>query len=159
MNLQFDFSKTVGKIKPMHAMGQPPAGICDSGISSNMFPYLQQANVPYCRMHDVGGAFGSNLFVDVPNLFRDFDADENDPASYDFAFTDKLFEAMMAHGIEPYFRLGVTIENAHMVKSYGIFPPKDFAKWARVCEHIVRHYNEGWANGYRFHIMLLAFFE
>ena len=152
MNLQFDFEKKVGKIKPMHAMGQPPAGVSDDGISAEMFEYLKQANVPYSRMHDVGGHFGGNLFVDVPNLFRDFDADENDPESYDFIFTDKLFEAMMEYGIEPYFRLGVTIENAHMIKSYRIFPPKDFAKWARVCEHIVRHYNEGWANGYHFNI-------
>ncbi|MBO7376216.1 MAG: hypothetical protein J6V01_03835, partial [Clostridia bacterium] len=41
---------------------------------------------------------------------------------------------------------------AHMIKSYRIFPPKDPEKWARICEHIVRHYNEGWANGYRFGI-------
>ena len=54
--------------------------------------YLQQANMPYSRLHDVGGAFGGNRFVDIPNLFRDFDADENDPTSYDFAFTDVLLE-------------------------------------------------------------------
>jgi hypothetical protein len=54
--------------------------------------------------------------------------------------------------VEPYFRLGVTIENAHMVKAYRIFPPKDPAKWARICEHVIRHYNEGWANGFHFGI-------
>ena len=26
--------------------------------------------------------------------------------------------------------------------------PKDFQKWAEICEHIIRHYNEGWANGF-----------
>ena len=152
MKLHFDFTKTTGKIKPMHAVGQPPADICDDGIEHSMFHYLTEANIPYCRMHDTCGNYGANVFVDVPNLFRDFDADENDPASYDFAFTDALFEKMVEAKLEPYFRLGVTIENAHMIKSYRIFPPKDPEKWARIAEHIVRHYNEGWADGYRFGI-------
>ena len=149
MTLYFDFEKKCGNIKPMHAVGQPPTDIGINQIDSSMMHYLQEANIPYSRMHDVGGTFGRNLFVDVPNLFRDFDADENDPESYDFVFTDKLFEVMQKFGVEPYFRLGVTIENCHGIKAYRIFPPKDFHKWARICEHIVRHYNEGWANGYR----------
>lgn len=95
---------------------------------------------------------GGGLYVDIPNLFRDFDADENDPNSYDFAFTDKIIEGLVKAGCEPYFRLGVTIENAHMIKAYRIFPPKDFSKWARICEHVVRHYNEGWAKGYHYNI-------
>ena len=28
-------------------------------------------------------------------------------------------------------------------------PPPDFKKWAVICEHIIRHYNEGWANGFK----------
>ena len=79
----------------MHAVGQPPMGIGDDGVHGGMMRYLKEANIPYCRMHDVGeGFFGENLYVDVPNLFRDFDADENDPAAYDFAFTDNLFAIM-----------------------------------------------------------------
>ena len=89
MNLQFDFEKKRGKIKPMHAVGQPPLAIGVNEIESDMFHFLKEANIPYSRMHDVGGAFGGNMFVDIPNLFRDFDADENDPDSYDFIFTDK----------------------------------------------------------------------
>ena len=136
----------------MHAVGQPPVDIGVNELESEMLQYLKDANIPYSRMHDVGGTFGRNLFVDVPNLFRDFDADENDPDAYDFIFTDKLFEAMAEYGIQPYFRLGVTIENCHGIKAYRVFPPKDPHKWARICEHIVRHYNEGWANGYHFGI-------
>ncbi len=152
MKLYFDFEKTKGKIKPMHGVGQPPFGLSNDGLDVSMFRYLTEAHIPYSRLHDTYGAFGADLFVDVPNLFRDFDADENDPASYDFAFTDVLLSKMVASGIEPYFRLGVTIENAHMIKAYRIFPPKDPEKWARICEHIVRHYNEGWADGFHFGI-------
>ena len=118
-----------------------------------MFKFLKEANVPYARLHDVGGRFGGNVFVDIPNLFRDFDADETDSANYDFTFTDRYLKALVENGVEPYFRLGVTIEVfARTVKAYRIFPPKDFAKWARICEHVIRHYTEGWADGFRYKI-------
>ena len=136
----------VGPVKPVNGVGQPPIlGYNDY----SMFRYLKDAGVPFARLHDVGGPFGKNIYVDIPNLFRDFDADENDPASYDFSFTDLLMKALVENGVEPYFRFGVTIENAHAVKAYRIFPPKDYAKWARICEHVVRHYTEGWADGFR----------
>ena len=54
---------------------------------------------------------------------------------------------MQKAGTKPFYRLGQSIE--HQTKKYGIYPPKDFKKWAKICEHIIRHYNEGWANGYR----------
>ena len=74
-NIAVDFSKIIGKMKPVHGIGQPPV------ISSNtsLFRFLTDAGIPYSRLHDVGGRFGGNCFVDVPNIFRDFDADENDP--------------------------------------------------------------------------------
>ena len=144
--IAIDFNDVVGKVKPVHATGQGPLlGWNDFSL----FRHLKEANIPYVRLHDVGGPFGKNVYVDIPNIFRDFDADENDPVSYDFTFTDIYLKALVANGVEPYFRLGVTIENAsRTVKPYRTCPPKDFAKWARVCEHIVRHYNEGWANGF-----------
>lgn len=148
VNVKVDAEKVIGRIKPMHGIGQPPI----TGLSNSMFHYLKEAGIPYSRLHDVGGWMGSGLYVDIPNLFPDFDADEDDPASYDFAYTDKIIEGLVNVGCEPYFRLGVTIENAHMVKAHRIFPPKDFGKWAKVCEHVIRHYREGWANGYSFDI-------
>lgn len=148
MKITADFSKVTGKVKPMHGIGQPPI----VGHNRAMFHYLSDAGIPYSRLHDVGGWMGGGLYVDIPNLFRDFDADENDPSSYDFTFTDWLIERLMEQGSEPFFRLGVTIENSHMLKSYRIFPPKAPHKWARICEHVIRHYNEGWADGYHYGI-------
>ncbi len=148
MKLSVNFEKSLGKIKPMHAVGQPPF----LGMNFSYFRYLKAANIPYSRLHDVGGAYGKNIFVDIPNIFRDFDADENDEASYDFAFTDILLDALMKAGAKPYFRLGVTIENYAKIRAYRVYPPKDFHKWARIAEHIIRHYNEGWANGFTYGI-------
>ena len=151
-HIQIDFNQPIGQIKPMHAMGQPPFAGGFLSFDFSHMKHLQKARVPYSRLHDVGGLYGGFRFVDIPNLFRDFDADETDPASYDFAFTDVLLEAMAEYKLAPIFRLGVTIENQMHIKAYRIDPPKDYAKWARICEHVVRHYNEGWANGFHYGI-------
>jgi len=51
---------------------------------------------------------------------------------------------------------GVTLDFSRSIgpdiRRYRTFPPKDAAKWARVCEHVIRHYNEGWDNGFRYDI-------
>ena len=148
MKLSVDFTNSMGAVKRMHEVGQPPF----YGMDTSHFKDLTDAHVKYCRLHDTGGMFGGGRFVDIPNVFRDFDADENDPASYDFAFTDWLIGEMEKAGLEPIYRLGVTIENYHHIKQYRLDPPGDPMKWARVCEHIVRHYNEGWADGFRYGI-------
>ena len=148
--LQVDFGKTCGKIKPMHAVNNMPTVPFNSG--TDLYGKMREAHIPYGRLHDTGGAFGGAHYVDIPNVFPNFDADENDPASYDFAFTDALLCGMVEHGVKPFYRLGVTIENNHGIKPYNIYPPKDPHKWARICEHVVRHYNEGWANGYHMEI-------
>ncbi|MBP3605468.1 MAG: hypothetical protein J6J66_02605, partial [Clostridia bacterium] len=88
MQIKLDLNSKIGKIKRMNATGQAPMGGGIGFGAYKHFHYLSEASVPYVRLHDVGGTYGGGRFVDVPNIFRDFDADENDPKSYDFAFTD-----------------------------------------------------------------------
>ncbi|MBQ7637648.1 MAG: hypothetical protein IJS90_01940 [Clostridia bacterium] len=146
--IKTDFSKKIGPIKAMHSVGQPPF----PHMSGDYMHYLTEARIPFSRLHDVGGLYGGNMYVDIPNVFRDFSANEYDPASYDFGFTDELLKAMDKNLVKPIYRLGVTIENFFEIKAYRIFPPSDYGKWARICEHIIRHYNEGWADGFHFGI-------
>ena len=154
-----DWSVETGPVKPVNGVGQPP--MIGALGDWSMLHYLKEAGIPYSRLHDVGGWLGGGLYVDIPNLFPDFDADETDPKNYRFAFTDSLLSALEKNGVEPFFRLGVTIENWVYYKHvYGvpalppqrILPPKDYAKWARICEHVIAHYTEGWANGFRMKI-------
>lgn len=147
--IKINANHIVGKIKPMHAGGQPPV---TSNADDCFFHYLTEAGIPYSRLHDVGGAFGGGKYVDVPNIFRDFDADETDPNNYDFTFTDLLLAQLNKAKVEPYFRLGVTIECAGHIKPYWVHCPKDKDKWARICERIVAHYTKGWANGFHYQI-------
>ena len=147
-----DVKKVIGEIKPVNAVGQPPmAGQLGRW---GMMRYLKDAGIPYARLHDVGGWLGNGLYVDVPNIFPDFDADETKIENYRFAYTDSLLKALVDNGVEPFFRLGVTIEN-FVERGYprvNTMPPKDYAKWARICEHIIRHYTEGWGRGFKYKI-------
>ncbi len=83
-------------------------------------------------------------------IFPNFDADPEDPASYDFCLTDEYLRVIEFAGVKTFYRLGSKIE--HWPKKYNTLPPKDFKKWAVICEHIIRHYTEGWADGFRMDI-------
>ncbi len=145
-SFQIDFSRPAGAVKPLHGINNSPVTFGDA------LPELREAGIPFVRLHDSAGQFGGTYFVDVPNVFPDFEADPEDPASYDFAFTDAYLKGLTASGMKIFYRLGVTIENNFRIKAYRIDPPRDFERWARICAGIVRHYNEGWANGFHYGI-------
>ena len=137
-------NRCVGKIKPMHAVNNAPIDITFGGN----FSLLSDANIPYARLHDTGGHYGSYVFVDIDNIFRDFDADPKNPESYDFAFTDYLVNKLSESGCMPFYRLGASIEINHKIRAYRIYPPRDYKKWAEICEGIINHYTKGFADGY-----------
>lgn len=145
--IHIDFSKSVGKVKPVHGV--------NSGPRTKVFTYdatelFREAGLPFSRLHDTEYPYGSGEFVDIHCVFPNFDADENDPASYNFALTDLYIDAIRKAGTDVIYRLGESIEHAPVKRH--VWPPKDFAKWARICEHIIRHYNEGWADGHHWNI-------
>ena len=148
--LRFDFSKEIRPIKPMNAVNNGPAGSKVRGVKGNFADY-EAARIPYARNHDASffSGYGGEHTVDVHRIFKDFDADENDPESYVFGPTDQYVLDTFSAGTKVYYRLGAAIEHGH---KYGTYPPKDYLKWARICEHIIRHYTEGWAQGYHLDI-------
>lgn len=149
--IAIDPAKELGPIRIMNAVNNGPIkGYSDQTVFN--FDTYKALKIPYARVHDASlcYAYGAEHTVDIHAVFPDFDKDENDPANYDFTLTDNYLATMREAGTEPYYRLGASIE--HWIKKYHVNPPKDFAKWARICEHVVRHYNEGWANGYKWNI-------
>ncbi|MBQ8893362.1 MAG: hypothetical protein IJ043_03020 [Clostridia bacterium] len=144
--------KPLGKIKPMHAVNNGPVyKFAEDQRITNMDAY-KAAGIPYARTHDASfyATYGGEHTVDVHAIFPNFDADPYDPASYDFCLTDEYLRVIEFAGTETYYRLGSKIE--HWPKKYGTLPPKDFKKWAIICEHIIRHYTEGWADGFKMKI-------
>ena len=147
--ISINFLETYGKIKPMNAVNNGPAGSVVRQTGNDAA--FAAARIPYARNHDAAfyAGYGGAKTVDVHRIFRNFDADENDPASYDFKATDSYVARTEATGTHVFYRLGAAIEHE---EKFGTYPPKDFMKWARICEHIIRHYNEGWANGFSYGI-------
>ena len=148
MKLNIDLSKKIGPIKPMNAVNNAPAWkkYSDQDIS-NMAAY-KAAEIPYARTHDasIEYSYGREHCVDINGIFPDFDADVDDPKSYDFHLTDEYIHRLDLAGTKCFYRLGCCIE--HWTKKYGTLPPKDFLKWAKICDHIISHYNNGWNDGF-----------
>ena len=147
--VKVDYNKVISPIKIMHAVNNGPYPAGTDQKRSNFEAY-RAARIPYARNHDASfdAGYGGNHTVDVNFIFPNFDADVNDPNSYDFACTDKYVKNTYAAGTEVFYRLGTRIE--HEVKKYNSIMPKDFLKWAKICEHIIMHYTEGWANGFNY---------
>ncbi len=146
-DIVFDISRKFGKIKPIWGVNSGPANKVFTFDSSK---YFREASIPSVRLHDVEYPYGSGEFIDIPCIFKDFEKNETDPENYNFALSDLYIEKIRETGAEVFFRLGVSIEHAPIKRH--IYPPKDYAKWARICEHIIRHYNEGFANGHKWNI-------
>jgi len=146
--------REVGPVKPMNGVNNGPAGPYGLGKSQTRdnFDDYRAAKIPFARTHDAAFSecYGSEHTVDITSIFPDFSKKVDDPKAYDFAITDWYLQRIRNMGTEVFFRLGQKIE--HHVKKYGIVPPADFKKWAQICEHIIRHYNEGWADGHKWNI-------
>ena len=149
LTVTVDPGKKLGVIKPMNAVNNGPIG-STRGIGN--LKLYQEAKIPYARNHDASfcSSYGGEHTVDVHAIFPDFSKDPDDPASYDFAATDRYLKKIVQGGAKVFYRLGSKIE--HAPEKYGTRVPSDFKKWAVVCEHIIRHYNEGWANGMKMNI-------
>lgn len=151
MNLNINFSEKVGAIKPMHAVNNAPVRPMKTQCRGN-FDTFKALKIPYARTHDasLSEIYGAQHVMDVHCIFADFSRDPDDPTAYDFRNTDQYVTTCFDADCEIYYRLGTSIE--HLPGKYGSVKPKDPLKWAKICEHIIMHYTEGWANGFHYPI-------
>lgn len=150
--VKIDFSQKKGQPKPLHAVNNGPVyKFAEDQRITNLDAFVD-AGIPYARNHDAAffATYGGEHCVDVNFIFTNFDADPYDPNSYDFVLTDEYIKVCEHANVRTFYRLGSKIE--HWKKKYNTIMPKDFNKWAIICEHIIMHYTEGWANGFRYDI-------
>ena len=121
-----NFAERQGKVKLMHSVNNGPTGSKVRASMSN-FQEFRDAQIPYARNHDASfySGYGAEHTVDIHHIFRNFDADVNDPASYDFERTDIYLQDIESVGTKCFYRLGSRIEHG---KKEGTFPPKDNQK-------------------------------
>jgi xylan 1,4-beta-xylosidase len=130
-SLAVGYDQVIGRVRTFGGTNRGP--LLDAVDYTDRF---RATGLTMVRTHDYYGPF------DMIQLFPDPNADPDDPGAYRFGPTDTLTDHMAERGIGLLFRLG---------NSWGQDPAPRMSdeKWADVALHIVRHYNEGWANGRR----------
>jgi xylan 1,4-beta-xylosidase len=141
IELRIDFSRTNGQVRALHGINRGPLV---GGGMIDLTEAQRALNIPFNRLHD--SHWPNSDVVDIHAVFPDFNRDPAKPESYDFARTDRYLEGVRKTGAGIVYRLGETIE--HEDPKRFIHPPKDFNQWAQICLGVIRHYNEGWANGF-----------
>lgn len=145
--------EVTGTIKPLNGSNSGPNALRPSDSRdpggyrpTGRFDDFRDLEVPMIRTHDSRFTVGApNRVNDIALIFPNFDADENDPGNYDFAATDDYLASARLAGCEIMYFLGSSSDSEMGGRPCGTDAvPKDFGKWARICEHVVRHYNEGW---------------
>jgi xylan 1,4-beta-xylosidase len=134
--IEVDCQRPIGVVRSMQGVNDGPI---TPDQAHDLSTYYAEMGVDSVRLHDLHGS------VDIHWVFPDFDADPTDADNYDFASTDLHIAAIRSVGADIIYRLGYSWgENA--------VPPSDYTKWASICVHIVKHYNDGWANGFHYGI-------
>ncbi len=143
--LRVDFSVPAGTIRALNGVNKGPLA---PGGMFDVIAGQRKLKIPFTRLHDCG--WPNPYAVDHHAVFPNPDADPSLPASYDFRLTDEYIAAVRATGAEPIYRLGESIEHTSVRRF--THPPADPEKWAEICLGIIRHYNEGWADGFHYGI-------
>jgi len=147
--VSIDLSKQIGKIRPLNGINIGTVDVyCGSELTEKYNDAYRELKIPLTRLHDCHYPYPD--VVDIPAIFPLFNKDADDSTNYNFSKTDNYLLELLKTGTAISYRLGVSIE--HTKKKFYAHPPEDFDKWARICVNIIRHYNEGWNNGYHLNI-------
>jgi xylan 1,4-beta-xylosidase len=143
--VEVDFSQVVGTIRPLHGVNCGPIA---ERFTLDLSRYFRALQIPCVRLHSPN--YPGIDCVHIEHVFPDLTADPDNPANYDFRRTDDYIAAVLAVGAKPIYNLGHGNDKHVLAGDYQRIniPPADPQKWARICVNIVRHYNEGWANGF-----------
>jgi len=135
--IDVDFSKPVGTVKPLQQVHGGP--IPRQRGAAQLHEQYKQIGVDYVRPQD------NWPFFDIDCIFPRMEADASSEASYNFSSTDPHVRAIKSIGADVFYRLGYSWGGPNT-------PPSDYEKLAEICKHIVMHYNQGWAKGFRYGI-------
>lgn len=153
--LNVDFTKRIGEIRRINGVNLAPR-LCGGNRNKYNDPF-KALNIPVARFHDAPLDNPGMRLIDPNMIFSNWHADVDDPRNYYFRQTDDYLRNCRDLGTDLHYRLGPSIE--HTTDHYFIYPPEDFNKWIDICENIIRHYNEGWNNGFEWDIKYWTLWE
>lgn len=138
MDIQVNFDVREGKIKNLNGVNDGPKCLKEIG-DCNLCERYKEMGINVVRTHDFYGPTDWNY------IFPDFSKDPEDPTAYNFFESDQYIKSIFECGQEIYFRMGISWDGDPT-------PPPAPEKWAKIVVQILKHYNDGWNNGYNFAI-------
>ncbi len=145
--VQIDFGKSCGTLRRLNGGNLGPRLL---GSEEKLIADFASLEIPLTRLHDAPLANRGMRLVDIQHIFGNWKADPGNPDNYYFEQTDEYLRRILEAGSEVMYRLGTSID--HAKPRFYTAVPDDFDKWAEICIHIIRHYNEGWNHGFHWNI-------
>ena len=84
LDVDVNFSKSIGKLKALHGVNGGPRTV--GRHSGDLVTLHKEAGFPSVRLHDCNWPHPD--VVDIPTIFPLFHLDADDPKNYQFAMTD-----------------------------------------------------------------------
>jgi hypothetical protein len=149
-HITVDASHALGVIRSLQGVsGTPLPGDTSHPDFTSQF---HQLGVDIVRTHDVDCQGTSDIDGAGPNrIFPNWNADPNNPASYDFGPTDRAVLSIVRSGAKVEYSLGHSDLTCAGIATNNV-PPPDPGLYAIVARHVAQHYNDGWDRGYHLHI-------
>jgi len=138
--IRVDAGRKIGAIRALHGVNGGP--ICYGGLV-DVSAQQKALGIPLTRNHDAN--WPARDAIDIHAVFPNFTADAESPENYRFGPTDDYLKSIAAVGSDIVYRLGESIE--HTPRKYYVHKPADYDQWAKICIGVIRHCNEGWADG------------
>ena len=136
-----DFSKKAGKLKPLFSSSAIP--VSDSPFYYDLTEHFSALGVDTVRLSP-----SETLSIGISDIFPDFSLDPRFEASYNFTHLDAAATMIKGQGMDVFLTLGEKPDRTRT--SLRNLAPRDMEKWADICIGIVRHLNEGFANGFKY---------
>ena len=153
---KLDFTDRVGKIRrALHSSGW---GGQLTGRNSARYEQIRPLNLKAARTHDWALANPGQRVCDLHFIFPLLHADTADARNYFFGPTDEIFEMTIEDlDMDILYRMGTSIESVNKRRNsktrparyYNSVEPADWEQFAKAQAQIIRHYTEGWANGFK----------
>jgi hypothetical protein len=139
-NFTVDISSSSGQFKELFSANGIGPG--NSASPFNHVAKFQELGIDYIRTHDFQYAFDHSV------IFPDTSRDPLDPSAYNFHTTDSCISDILSAGGKVYYRFGQSFDLSHTHNK----PPYNYEKWAQVCLQTIKHYNDGWNNGFNYNL-------
>ena len=147
-----DFSATIDTVKDL---------LGGNLLFENTLSLLHDEGLKIIRSHDFHHSLDYSDYSafwnsdDSGNYTLNMSFDPENPADYFWHEADSVISFIKNNNFDIFFRIGVSYPNPNTPPLPPYDPPcnsnadkLNFSKFASLCKHIIKHYNNGWDNGH-----------